>query len=289
MDESALEVRTPWGKLSGTLAWPEGTRPCTAVLLIAGSGPTDRDGNSPLLEHPADSLKQLAGSLAALGIASLRYDKRGVGDSSYPGLSEEALRFEHMVDDAVLLARRLAEEPRVDRVVLVGHSEGALIATLAGPAAQASAVVSLAGAGVRASTLMRAQIEGFLPKEVAAPALSALDALEAQQAVADVPDSLALLFRPTVQPYLMSWFRHDPAALVAALAKPVLLVHGAADTQVTADHARWLHDARPDSRLRIVDGMDHLLAVRGDVGRGAQAVAGEVAEWLQELDARVPA
>jgi alpha-beta hydrolase superfamily lysophospholipase len=289
MDESALEVRTPWGKLSGTLAWPAGTGACTAALLIAGSGPTDRDGNSPLLDQPADSLKQLAAQLAAMGIASLRYDKRGVGGSSYPGLSEEALRFDHMVDDAVLLARRLGQEARVDRVVLVGHSEGALIAALAAPAAQASAVVSVAGAGVRASTLMRAQIEGSLPREIAAPALSALDTLEGQHAVEDVPDALVLLFRPTVQPYLMSWFRHDPAVVVAALAEPVLLVHGAADTQVTADHAHWLHDARPDARLRIVEDMDHLLAVRGDVGQGAQAVAGEVADWLQELDARVPA
>ncbi|MCC2676637.1 MAG: alpha/beta fold family hydrolase [Ramlibacter sp.] len=253
MDESALEVPTSWGKLSGTLAWPEGAGPCTAALLIAGSGPTDRDGNNPLLAEPVDSLKRLAQALAGLGIASLRYDKRGIGGSAYPGLSEEALRFDDMVADAVLLAQRLAREPRVEHVVLVGHSEGALIAALAASAA-----------GARGE-------------------------LEAQRRVEDVPDALVLLFRPSVQPYLMSWFRHDPAAIVGALAEPLLLVHGAGDTQVTADHARWLHDARPDARLRIVEGMDHLLAVGGDVGQGAHAVAGEVADWLQELDARVPA
>jgi pimeloyl-ACP methyl ester carboxylesterase len=289
MDESALEVPTSWGKLSGTLAWPEGAGPCTAALLIAGSGPTDRDGNNPLLAEPVDSLKRLAQALAGLGIASLRYDKRGIGGSAYPGLSEEALRFDDMVADAVLLAQRLAREPRVEHVVLVGHSEGALIAALAASAAGARAVVYLAGAGVRASTLIRAQVEGYLPAELSGPALAALGELEAQRRVEDVPDALVLLFRPSVQPYLMSWFRHDPAAIVGALAEPLLLVHGAGDTQVTADHARWLHDARPDARLRIVEGMDHLLAVGGDVGQGAHAVAGEVADWLQELDARVPA
>lgn len=289
MHETALEAPTPWGKLSGTLAWPEGEERCTAALLVAGSGPTDRNGNNPLLDRPVDSLRQLAHALSALGVASLRYDKRGIGESAYPGLKEDALRFDDMVADAVLLSRRLAQEPRVDHVVLVGHSEGALIAALAAPSSGAAAVVSLAGAGVRASTLIRVQIESSLPAPLAAPALAALDALEAQHAVVDVPETLALLFRPSVQPYLMSWFRHDPAVVVAALAEPVLLVHGSADTQVTVDHARWLRDASPRARLRIVEDMDHLLAVRGDVALGAAAVAREVAGWLQELDARVSA
>jgi len=289
MVEAPLELPTAWGQLSGTLAWPDGSAPCTAAVLVAGSGPTDRDGNNPLLPEPVDSLKRLAHGLAARGIASLRYDKRGVGQSHCPGLSEEALRFEHLVDDAVLLALRLAEEPRVDRILLVGHSEGALIALLAAPIAGAHGVVSVAGAGERASALMRRQIEGHLPPEVAQPALATLASLEAQQLVDDVPDALVLLFRPTVQPYLVSWFRHDPAALVAALDAPVLLVQGSADAQVAVEQVRALHAARPQARLRIVEGMDHLLAVGGEVAPGADAVAGEVADWLQQLGARQPA
>jgi len=69
----------------------------------------------------------------------------------------------------------------------------------------------------------------------------------------------------------------------------VLLVHGAADPQLGVEHARWLHAARPDARLKIVDGMDHLLAVHGDVTGGTQAVAAEVVAWLRELDIGVPA
>jgi alpha-beta hydrolase superfamily lysophospholipase len=289
MLETPLELPTAWGQLSGTLAWPDGSAPCTAVVLIAGSGPTDRDGNNPLLQIRIDNLKRVAQSLAARGVASLRYDKRGVGGSAFPGLSEEALRFEHLVDDAVLLAHRLAGESRVRHVVLAGHSEGALIALLAAPAAQAHAVVSLAGAGARASTLMRRQIEGHLPAELARAAFGTLDALEAQQPVPDVPDDLVLLFRPSVQPYLMSWFRHDPAEVLAALDLPVLLVHGARDAQVAPEHAGVLQAARPQARLRIVEGMDHLLAVQGDVGQGADAVAGELADWLQQIGAREPA
>ena len=283
MAEQQLEHTTPWGRLCGTLVLPEGDGPWPGVLLIAGSGPTDRDGNSPLLPARIDNLKRLAEQLAARGIASLRYDKRGVGESVYPGLSEQALRFEHLVDDAVLLARQLGDHARIARVSLVGHSEGALIAALAAAGADAQGVVSIAGAGERASALMRRQIEGQLPPDLAAQAFAALAALEAQQPVDDVSEELVLLFRPSVQPYLISWFRHDPPAVLADVGVPVLLVHGSVDPQVGVEHARLLQQGRPDARLRIVEGMDHLLSVGGDIGAGTQAVASEVADWMQEL------
>ena len=289
MAERELVLPTAWGRLAGTLLLPDTPPPWPAALLIAGSGPTDRDGNNPLLEKRIDNLKRLAHALAARGVASLRYDKRGVGASEYPGLSEDALRFDHLVDDAVALAGCLAQDERISRIVLVGHSEGALIAALAAEDAQAQAVVSIAGAGSRASTLLRRQIADHLPQDITQPALAALDALEAQQPAEDVPDALFLLFRPTVQPYLMSWFRHDPPAVLARLQVPVMLVHGSADPQLGVEHARALLAAKPDARLEIVQGMDHLLAVGGDTRRGADVVGGAVAAWLQELDVDVAA
>jgi alpha-beta hydrolase superfamily lysophospholipase len=289
MKERELVFPTAWGQLAGTLLLPDGAGPWPAVLLIAGSGPTDRNGNTPLLPAALDNVKRLAQALARHGVASLRYDKRGVGESVYPGLNEEALRFEHLVDDAVLLAERLADEEAVRGVSLVGHSEGALIAALAAEDAQAQAIVSISGAGSRASALMRRQIAGQLPGDIAEPALAALDALEAQQRIDDVPDALVLLFRPTVQPYLMSWFRHDPPAVLAQLQLPVLLMHGDADPQLDVEHVRWLQAGKPDARVRIVDGMDHLLSVDGDIPRGAELIAAEVAGWLQSLDLEVTA
>lgn len=289
MAEHAIELPTPWGKLCGTLLLPEGRGPWTAALLVAGSGPTDRDGNNPLLPAPLNNLRLLAEGLAARGIASLRYDKRGVAASVYPGLSEEKLRFEDLVDDAVALAGVLAGDERIARVVLVGHSEGSLIAALAAGDAQAAAVVSVAGAGERASALMRSQIEGMLPADLSGPALATLAALERQQPVADVPDALVLLFRPTVQPYLMSWFRYDPPAVLAELEVPALVVQGTADPQVGVEHARLLHAGKPDARLVLVEGMDHLLSVGGDIARGTDLLAGQVVEWLLEMDVGVAA
>jgi len=289
MPEQELALPTAWGQLAGTLLLPDSPGPWPAALLIAGSGPTDRDGNNPLLGTRIDNLKRLAQSLARHGIASLRYDKRGLAASVYPGLSEDALRFEHLVDDAVALAASLLEDERFGRIALVGHSEGALIAALAAEDAQARAVVSIAGAGSRASAVMRRQMADHLPQDIAEPAFATLAALEAQQPVQDVPDALFLLFRPTVQPYLMSWFRHDPPQVLAELPMPVLLVHGSADTQVGVEHAQWLQAGKPDARLEIVQGMDHLLAVGGDIRRGADAVGGAVAAWLQELDVGVAA
>lgn len=282
MPEHPLELSTDWGSLSGTLLLPENAGPAPVVLLISGSGPTDRDGNNPLLPEPCDNLKLLAQALAARGIASLRYDKRGVGASTCPGLQEDAIRFDHLVDDALTCAASLRQDPRFTGLVLVGHSEGGLVAALAAAPAQADAVVSISAAGKAAGSLMREQVVRVLSPELAERAVQGLLSLEAQQPVEDVPDEFFLLFRASLQPYLMSWFRHDPARLVGQLAVPVLLVHGAADSQVPVQQVQLLHAARPDARLRIVEGMDHLLAVDGDVREGVAAVADEVRALLAQ-------
>jgi hypothetical protein len=277
MHEEAFELQTPAGHLSGTLALPGTAAPWPVALLIAGSGPTDRDGRTPLLPGGEAPLLRLAQALAAEGIASLRYDKRGVGASLHTGLREEDLRFRHMVDDAIAVAAPLKQDARFRALLLVGHSEGALIAGLAAREAQAAAVVSIAGAGQRASELVREQLRGRLPELLELQAIATLDALAAEELVPDPPEALTLLFRPSVQPYLVSWFRYDPAEVLADLQIPLLLVHGTADAQVPAAHAQLLHAARPDARLLLVEGMDHLLALAGDPEAGARRVASEIA------------
>jgi pimeloyl-ACP methyl ester carboxylesterase len=284
MHEEQLEFTTDGGKLSGTLALPQTPPPWPVALLIAGAGPADRDGNSALLPGAPGHMRRLAQGLAAQGIASLRYDKRGVGASVHPGLNEEDLRFRHLVDDAVTLADRLREDERLRMMLLLGHSEGALVAALAARHAAAQGVVSVAGAGMRASELMRQQLQGRLPELLEEVVLAALATLAEEQMLDDPPDALTLLFRPTVQPYLISWFRYDPAEVLADLPVPALLVHGSADTQVPAHNVELLHAARPDARLLLVPDMDHLLGIGGNADAGPRRIAGAVAELVQELE-----
>ena len=284
MREEPLELTRTGGKLSGTLALPEGQGPWPVVLLVAGSGPTDRDGNSALVPGAGGHMMRLAAALAAQGIASLRYDKRGVGESTHPGLREDDLRFRDLVDDAAELAQPLQADARLGPLVLLGHSEGALIAALAAPRAGAVAVASVAGAGMRASRLLRTQLQGRLPELLESTALAALAALEAESTIPEPPEALTLLFRPSVQPYLISWFRFDPPEVLEDLPLPVLLVHGAADTQVAPEHARLLHAARPDARLLLVEGMGHDLSVGEDLHAGVRQIADAVADLVRQLE-----
>jgi pimeloyl-ACP methyl ester carboxylesterase len=115
---------TPWSLdgLSGTFAGPRDPAPRgPAVLILAGSGPTDRDGNNPIGIR-ADTYRLLASALAAAGIRSLRYDKRGIGASQTRTVREEDLRFDQFVEDAAAAARHLASRADVSGVVLCGHS-----------------------------------------------------------------------------------------------------------------------------------------------------------------------
>ena len=133
------------------------------VLLLSGSGPTDRNGNSPMLPGKNNSLQMLAEGLASNGIASLRYDKRGVGESAKAMMAEADLRFETYVDDAVAWCEQLRKDKRFSAVIIAGHSEGSLIGMLAAKRCNAAGFISIAGAGRAAADILRTQLAGKLP------------------------------------------------------------------------------------------------------------------------------
>ena len=260
----ATQLKTANGPLHGTLLVPAAAKPMPVVLLISGSGPTDRDGNSVTLPGKNDSLKMLAEGLAAKGIASLRYDKRGIGESRNVGPEEKDLRFEMYVDDAAAWATKLKRDRRFSRVVIVGHSEGALIGTIAAQRGEAAAHVSIAGVGRPADIVLRMQLSGRLPPDLRGISDRTLDALKSGKTVDDLPQSLFVLYRPSVQPYLISWFRYDPVEEVKKLTIPVLIVQGTTDIQVSLDDARALAGAKPDTKLELIDGMNHVLKMVPD-------------------------
>jgi len=244
--------------LYGTLELPAGAAPFDVALIIAGSGPTDRNGNSPLLKGPNNSLKLLAAALADAGIASVRYDKRGIGQSGMAALTESDLRFTSYSDDAAAWVAQLRKDPRFRRIIVIGHSEGALLGTIAAREASADALILLAGVGRPIGDVLRSQLEANAPA-LAAAAEPILHELEQGRAVAAVPADLQFLFRPSIQPYMMSWLPLDPQRELARLDIPRLVVHGTTDVQAEARDAERLGQASPAVRVVMIDGMNHVL------------------------------
>ena len=235
-------------------------RPGPAVLIIAGSGPTDRNGDSTIPGVRPATLRLIAEALAAEGVSSLRFDKRAIGASAGAATSEEDLRFTTYVDDAVAWSRYLRTQRGVSCVVLLGHSEGALIAALAAARTPACGLIEISGPGRTMAALVEAQLRAApMPPELLAQALTILGDLRTGHPVADVPDSLAALFRPSVQPYLMSELNIDPVQALAAVHVPVLLMQGDTDLQVPVQDAQRLRSGRPDARLVILSGVNHVL------------------------------
>jgi pimeloyl-ACP methyl ester carboxylesterase len=229
-----------------------------AVLIIAGSGPTDRDGNGPLIS--TDTYRLLAAGLAMHGVRSLRYDKRGIGGSAGLVAREEDMRFDHLVGDAAAAGRSLAARDDVSSLVLAGHSEGGLIATLAARRITVAGLVLLAAPGRPLADILRTQFRAApMPEALRAEALRITDALAAGEHVADIPGELAPVFRTPVQPYLRSVLPIDPRAELAQLSLPVLLLYGARDLQIPLSDRDRLAKARPDARVVTVPAANHVL------------------------------
>ncbi len=258
----AVELKTDTGTLYGTLDLPPTSGPWPVVLIHPGSGPTDRDGNSVLTGN--DSLKQLGHALAGKGIACLRIDKRGVGKSAKALAKESDVRIETYAADVVGWVKFLRADKRFTKVGYIGHSEGSLIGSVAGQTEKLDAFVSLCGPGRRLSDVIREQLKPKLTGELAEKNEAILRALEAGKTVADVPALLMVLYRPSVQPFLISAFKYDPSELVGKLSCPVLVARGTADIQIKAADADRLAKSKQGVQTLTVESMTHVLKLVKD-------------------------
>jgi len=256
------------GTLEGTLA--QGT---PAVLIVPGSGPTDRDGNSPL-GITAQTYKLLAEALAQRGIASVRIDKRGMFGSAAAVPDPNDVTVDDYVADIESWADTISQASRGQCVWLLGHSEGGLM-TMAAAAKDPSRYCGLllvASVARNLGDVLRAQLAA---NPANAPLLPEIDAIIAKlKAGESVPaagmnPALVLLFAPQVQSFLGSVFRQEPAELIAAHDLPVLILNGTADLQTPAADARALASARPDATLVIVERVNHVLKQVPDDTRAA--------------------
>lgn len=253
-EEITLETKT--GDIKGSLLIPSVSEKTAVVLIISGSGPTDRNGNNPMMTN--NSLKMLAIELQKKGIASLRYDKRGIGESKNSGLQEIDLRFENYIQDVEGWIKLLKEDERFSNIIVLGHSEGSLIGMIASHKQEAKKFISVAGVGIPAGDILRKQLKGQ-PQFVLDESLKIIEKLENGETVEKVSQMLYSLFRPSVQPYIISWFKYDPQKEIAKLDIPVLIVQGTTDIQVSVSDANKLALANKKSRKQIIEGMNHIL------------------------------
>lgn len=256
-ESSILQLETSTGTLSGTLVIPPGHSKLPVVLIIAGSGPTDRDGNSPMLGLHSDMYKLLADSLSRHGIASLRYDKRGVGASTAAMSSEASLTFASYIDDAVGYLALLRADPRFSKVIVLGHSEGSLVGMVASENGKADAYISAAGAGDRIDKVLLPQLAVQSPP-LADSARILFDSLAKGQSVHVEQGPLLVFFRASIQPYMISWLRYNPQTEIKKLHIPVLIIQGSTDLQTTVGDAEKMKAAKPDATLKIITGMNHI-------------------------------
>lgn len=254
-----INLETANGTLYGSLVMPESHKPQPVALIIAGSGPTDRDGNNPMARNFA--LKRLAEALAENGIASVRYDKRGVAQSTPAAPREEDLSVPRYVADIVAWSKKLHSDPRFTKLILIGHSEGALMASLAANDAGADALITLSGSGRPIDDVLREQLATKLSPPLLASAQWIMDQLDKGQMQLQVPEPLMVLFRPSVQPYLITLFRENPAQAFAQVKAPALIIQGKHDIQVDIKDAEALKRARPEAELALIPGMNHMLRI----------------------------
>ncbi|SBV90836.1 alpha/beta hydrolase [uncultured Dysgonomonas sp.] len=259
--EEPIVLKTSTGDIYGTLKVPVNNKPIPVALIIAGSGPTDRNGNQRQMKN--NSLKMLSDGLFYNNIATLCFDKRGIAESKAAGKDEADLRFDDYINDVRSWIDLLAKDKRFSEIAIVGHSEGSLIGMIAAQDnKKVSRYIYIAGVGEPAANILKEQLSKQMatqPQVAKDMIFSYIDKLEKGETITDVPASLNMLFRPSVQPYMISWFKYNPQEEISKLTIPVLILQGTTDIQVTVKQAELLADANSKAQKIIIDKMDHVM------------------------------
>lgn len=245
--------------IDGTLLVPnDGSK--TLAIIIAGSGPTDRDGNQNFLK--SNNLKKLAESLTKNDIATFRYDKRTVKQIRTGRLDPNTI-FDDFVKDASDIIDFFRKDKRFENIYIIGHSKGSLVGMLAGKD-KMDGFVSIAGAGQPIDEVITEQVTKTAPM-FTEDTKRVFGILKEGNTTDDFPPALASIFNKQIQPFMMSWMRYNPQIEIAKLTMPILIVNGTKDLQVSVAEAELLRKSAPKAEFKIIEKMNHVLfTIEGD-------------------------
>ena len=261
VSEEPIVLKTKTGDIFGSLKAPNSKTPVPIAIIIAGSGPTDRNGNSQLTQN--DAYKMLSDELFYSGIATLCFDKRGIAASKSSMKEESNIRFENYIEDVKGWINLLSNDKRFSNIIIIGHSEGSLIGMIAAKNnPKVTKYISIAGMGVPFDVILKEQLEKQLagqPQATKDLIFSYLDKLQQGETISNVPPTLNALFRPSVQPYMISVMKYNPQEEIAKLTIPTLIIQGTTDIQVPTEQANLLSVANPKAQKVIIENMNHVL------------------------------
>jgi pimeloyl-ACP methyl ester carboxylesterase len=246
--------------VKGTLVTPNSSEESPLVIMLQGSGPTDRHGNQSFMKN--DALKKLAFALAEDGISSYRYDKR-IMQMQRLGIKEQDIRFDDFITDAVSVLDHFKEDERFSSLIVLGHSQGSLVGMVAARD-RADAFISLAGVAQPIDSILIQQVADQMPglKENAEQAFMEMRDTGSTSGYNPVLESI---FRPSVQPFILSWMKYEPKEEISKLEIPVLIVNGSKDLQVEEAEAEALRVASSNAEFLILEDMNHVLRkIEGD-------------------------
>ena len=246
--------------VDGTLLTPTNVTQPNLAIIIGGSGPTDRDGNQNFLKN--NSLKKLAESLSNKSIATFRYDKRVVKQIRI-GQIDKNIRFDDFVEDAISVLDYFIKSNRFNHIYIIGHSQGSLVGMLAAKNG-ADGFISIAGVAQPIDNIVIEQIEKTYPI-FSKDAKRVFNTLRKGKKTNNYPAELASIFNKDVQDFMINWMQYNPEDEIKKLKIPVLILQGKKDLQVEIKEATQLNKAVPQSKLAIIELMNHVLvSIEGD-------------------------
>lgn len=246
--------------VEGTLLSPTDKEDAPLVIMIQGSGPTDRNGNQSFMKN--DSFKKLAIALAEEGIATFRFDKR-ILHMRELGLKEEEIRFDDFITDASSVLDYFKQNSVFKKIIVLGHSQGSLIGMISAKD-KADAFISIAGAAEPIDSLIIEQIGSQMPG-LQQNVQESFKEIRETGSSKNYNPMLEMIFRPSVQPFIYSWMKYDPQVEIVKLDIPVLLINGTNDLQIKEKEAEKLKQAQPNAKLVLLDKMNHVFRkIEGD-------------------------